>query len=264
MFKGLFTAATGLKGQQLYVDTIANNLANVNKTGFKRSQIDLEDLVYESLRAVGTESAAGFEIPAGLEVGSGVRAISTRKDFRVGMLQHTGRPYDVAIQGSRGFFRITRPDGSSAYTRDGSFRLDRNGALVNANGYLLSPEITVPNDTVDLQIAGDGTVTVTSGTDRTTTQNIGQIGLYTFANPAGLRSAGGNLYDESVASGTATQVTPGQQGTGELRASSLERSNVEVVTELVNLIIAQRAYEVNSRAIRTSDEMLAAANNFVR
>jgi flagellar basal-body rod protein FlgG len=262
MFKALYTSATGMKGQQLYVDTIANNLANVNTTGFKRSQIAFQDLLYEAIVTPGTESAQGFEIPTGLQIGSGVKFASSTKVFTPGTLINTGNQLDVAIQG-KGFFQVTMPDGTATYTRDGTLRLNSQGQIVTSQGNLLSPALTVPADTTDISIGADGTVDVIQGGSSTPT-NIGQITLATFANPGGLIALGGNLFKESASSGAATTGVPGQGGLGELTQGFLEGSNVDVVTELVSLILAQRAYEINSRAIRSSDDMMAIVNNLQR
>ena len=264
MLKALFTAATGLKSQQLYVDTIANNLANINTNGFKSSQLDFEDLLYDQLRAAGAEESQGFMIPAGLEVGSGVRAISTRKDFRPGSLEQTNNPLDLAIRGEHGFFKITMPDGTSTYTRDGSFRLNEQRQLVNANGYPLDPQITIPDNWTSITVGSDGTVSVITADSPTAATSAGQILVSVFPNPAGLNSLGQNLFEETPAAGAPTDTTPGESGAGDIAQGFLEGSNVDMVTELVKLIVAQRAYEVNSKAIQSSDQMLAAANNLVR
>jgi flagellar basal-body rod protein FlgG len=262
MLKALFTSATGMKGQQRYVDTIANNLANVNTTGFKRSQVNFQDLLYETVVPPGTESAQGFEIPTGLQIGSGVQFVSTTRVFTQGTPINTGNSLDIAIEG-KGFFQITMPDGSTTYTRDGSFRINSQGQLVTPQGYLLSPAITIPADATEVQIGQDGTVQVIQGS-ATASTSVGQITLANFVNPSGLLALGGNLYAETTASGAATSGTAGQAGFGTLTQGFLEGSNVDVVTELVNLILAQRAYEINSRAIRSSDEMLAAVNTLTR
>ncbi|MFP4055878.1 MAG: flagellar basal-body rod protein FlgG [Candidatus Brocadiia bacterium] len=263
MLRSLFTSATGMKAQQLRVDNISNNIANVNTTGFKKTRLDFQDLLYETLVSPGAESVQGYQMPSGLEIGSGVRHISTLRNFKQGSLQPTGGKFDLAISGG-GFFQIVQPAlGQTVYTRDGSFRVNAQGQLVTAQGYLLSPQITVPSDTTDVAVGPDGTVTVRTGSSQDA-QVVGQIQIASFPNPAGLEALGGNLYAETVASGSPTVGTPGANGLGELNHGFLEGSNVDVVTELVSLIIAQRAYEVNSRAIRTSDSMLEQANNVVR
>jgi len=261
MLRALSTSATGMQAQQLIVDTIANNLANVNTTGFKRSLVDFQDLLYVQLKAPGAEEAAGLETPAGFEIGAGVSPASTLKVFTEGELHSTERDLDVAIEGD-GFFQITGPDGEIRYTRDGSFRINSSGQLVNASGYLLEPAISLPADTRTVSIGADGTTAVMAGSSNTP-QTVGQITLARFANAAGLSSMGRNLLAETVASGPATVTTPGSAGAGTLQQGFLEKSNVQVVTELVNLIVAQRAYEINARAIRAGDEMLSTASRLL-
>ena len=261
MFRALSTSATGMQAQQLIVDTISNNLANVNTTGFKRSVVDFQDLLYVQLKAPGAEEAAGLETPAGFEIGAGVAPASTLKVFTEGELQSTERDLDVAIEGD-GFFQITGPDGEIRYTRDGSFRINSSGQLVNASGYLLEPAISLPADTRTVSIGADGTIAVMAGSSNTP-QSVGQITLARFANAAGLSSMGRNLLAETVASGPATVTTPGTAGAGTLQQGFLEKSNVQVVTELVNLIVAQRAYEINARAIRAGDEMLSSTTRLL-
>ena len=262
MIKALYTSATGMRAQQQLVDVVANNLANVNTTGFKRSRLDFQDLLYDTQIMPGTQVAVGLEVPTGFQVGSGTRPISTTKIFSQGTPEETGGELDVAISG-RGFFEITLPDGTKAYSRDGSFRKDSAGNLTNAEGLLVSPAITIPENISGLNIGRDGTITAVMNDGSVT--NIGQLTLSSFPNPSGLNSIGGNLYLPTPASGTATtNLTPGQNGTGEVQQRFLERSNVEVVVELVKLITAQRAYEINARAIRSSDDMLGAVNNLTR
>ncbi|MBN1554476.1 MAG: flagellar basal-body rod protein FlgG, partial [Phycisphaerae bacterium] len=254
--------ATGMTAQQQIVDVIANNLANINTTGFKRSQMDFQDLMYVKLRPAGSIVEEGTNSPTGLEIGSGVKSASTVKVFTAGELENTDNPLDVAIQGD-GFFQVTGGDGTTYYTRDGSFRVDASGNLVNANGMLLEPNITIPSDAETIQIGQDGTVSVMQPGSVTPSQ-IGQIQLARFVNPAGLSSEGGNLLSETAASGSATVGTPGDSGLGLLEQGFLERSNVQMVHELVKLITAQRAYEINSRAIKAGDEMLTTANQLIR
>ncbi|MEZ6185763.1 MAG: flagellar basal-body rod protein FlgG [Planctomycetota bacterium] len=261
--KALHTAGTGMKVQQLQVDTIANNLANANTAGFKRTQIDFQDLLYVTLQRPGLETASGVVSPTGLQVGSGARAASTTKVFSQGVISETHRDLDIAIQGE-GFYQVALPDGSTAYTRDGSFRLNAEGSLVTTDGFPLVDAIAIPADTTSIQVGKDGTISVITGGAPETTTQVGQLNLARFANPAGLSSEGGNLFRETPASGSPTIGTPGGEGRGQLMQGFLERSNVEVVTELVNLIVAQRAYEVNSRAIKTGDEMLGIANSMTR
>lgn len=261
MLRAFSTAATGMTGQQMMVDMIANNLANVNTAGFKRSQINFQDLLYVNIKEPGTEVASGINSPGGIEIGSGVRAASTIKVFTAGELQNTDRPLDVAILGD-GFLQITMPNGDLRYTRDGSLQINSNGELVTANGYSIEPAISIPIDATSVSIEKDGGVNITdvSGTQSV----IGTIQLARFPNPSGLSSEGDNLLSETEASGTPTTSTPGENGFGTILSGFLEKSNVQIVTELVNLINAQRAYEINSRAIRAGDDMLQTASNIVR
>jgi flagellar basal-body rod protein FlgG len=263
MIKALFTSATGMKAQQLTIDNTANNLANVNTTGFKRSQLEFQDLLYVTKRAAGTEAAQGLQLPTGLQIGSGVRPASNTKIFSEGVLENTDNKLDVAIEGD-GFLQINLPSGDPRYTRDGALRLNSTGNLVNSEGFLIQPQITLPQDTLSVSIGTDGTVSVLTAGSPSSATTVGSITLVRFPNPAGLSSEGSNLYSETAASGSPITGTPGQDGFGGLRQGFLERSNVEVVSELVNLILAQRAYEINSRAIRAGDEMLSTANNITR
>jgi len=264
MLGSLFASATGMKAQQRYVDNISNNLANVNTTGFKRSRIDFQDLIYNTIVAPGSESVQGYVVPSGLQIGTGVREVSTTKIFAQGRPDATGRELDLAIQGE-GFFQVTHPSlNETVYTRDGSFRLNSSGQLVTVDGYVVTPQITIPSGTIQVTVGNDGTVWAVPGSDPNSRTNVGQISLATFANAAGLSSLGHNLYAETPASGSPTTGTAGSDGMGEIMQGQLEGSNVDVVTELVNLIIAQRAYEINSRAISVSDKMLEQANNVTR
>ena len=260
MIKALFTAGTGMKVQQTNVDVIANNLANVNTTGFKRTQADFQDLLYIVQREPDA-SLQGLSSPTGVQIGSGAELVSTTKIFTNGVIEPTENPLDIAIQGE-GFLQVSLPDGSTAYTRAGALRRDAQGTLTTAQGYPLADGITVPPEAVGISISTDGTVQVTDRSGATTVQ--GNLQLAVFANPAGLRAVGGNLFLESATSGAAQLATPGQDGAGSLSQGMLERSNVDVVQELVGLITAQRAYEVNSRAISVGDEMLREVNNLVR
>ncbi|MCX5671306.1 MAG: flagellar basal-body rod protein FlgG [Planctomycetota bacterium] len=261
MMRAFSAAATGMNAQQLIVDTIANNLANINTVGFKRTQVDFQDLVYLQMAEAGREVAAGIQAPSGLEIGCGVRPASTLKIHTQGEAENTGRNLDLMIEGD-GFFKISLPSGEARYTRDGSIRVNAKGNLVTSSGYLVEPALTIPNNTRAVSIGQDGTVTIFSGTNNTAT-NAGQITLVRFANPSGLRAEGENLLAETPASGTPVTGTPGQDGMGNIRQGFLERSNVQMVQELVNLITAQRAYEINSRAIRAGDDMLTTANRLV-
>jgi flagellar basal-body rod protein FlgG len=260
MLRAFSTAATGMNAQQMMVDTIANNLANINTNGFKRSQIDFQDLLYVTMREPGTEVASGINTPGGLEIGSGVRAASTIKVFTAGEFQNTGRNLDIAIRGD-GFLQVTLPTGDLRYTRDGALQINANGELVTTTGYLIEPAISVPIDAVSVSIEKDGGVNVT---DVSGTQSVvGTIQLARFPNPSGLSSEGDNLLAETEASGTPTTGTAGDSGFGSIQSGFLEKSNVQMVMELVNLITAQRAYEINSRAIKVGDDMLRTANSIV-
>jgi flagellar basal-body rod protein FlgG len=258
MLKAFSTAATGMTAQQMMIDVIANNLANINTSGFKRSQIDFQDLLYIKMRESGTEVASGIKTPGGLEVGSGVRAGSTIKVFTGGELENTGRKLDIAISGD-GFLQVILPNGDIRYTRDGALQTNATGQLVTTTGYLIEPAITVPIDAVSIDIGKDGGVNVADAAG--TSSVVGTIQLVRFPNPSGLSSEGDNLLAQTEASGTPTTGTAGQNGFGTIQAGFLEKSNVQMVSELVNLITAERAYEVNSRAIRAGDEMLQTANN---
>jgi flagellar basal-body rod protein FlgG len=258
MLKALYTAATGMKVQQKTVDVISNNLANVNTSGFKKSQANFEDLIYVTETRPGF-TTGGIGSSGGIQIGSGARLVSTAKQFDQGVIEQTGGDYDIAIMG-QGFYEILLPDGSEAYTRDGNFQLDAEQRLVTSDGYVLQPEISLSGGPwVSVSIASDGQIDAYDGVN---SRNLGQLTLTTFMNNAGLESVGNNLYRETTSSGTPTSnMVPGENGVGTLQHKFLEKSNVEVVNELVNLIIAQRAYEINSRAIRTGDDMLALANN---
>jgi len=262
MLRAFSTAATGMTAQQMTVNTIANNLANMNTAGFKRTMIDFQDLVYLRLQEPGREVAAGIEAPTGFELGSGVRPASTLRIFTQGELENTGRDLDLAILGD-GFFTVLMPGGEKRYTRDGSFRINANGEVVTASGYQVEPGVTIPSDARSIAVGADGTVNVFKGAENTASQ-VGTIQLVRFPNASGLSSEGGNLLAETPASGTAIEGTAGEEGFGSIQGGFLERSNVQMVTELVNLITAQRAYEINARAIRAGDEMLQTANNLVR
>jgi flagellar basal-body rod protein FlgG len=261
MLRAFSTAATGMTAQQMIVDTIANNLANINTTGFKQSQLDFQDLMYVKLREAGAQVATGVTQPTGLELGSGVRPSSTLKVFTQGEMDNTGRNLDLAIQGD-GFFQVDVPGQGTRYTRDGTIRLDATGKLVNSSGFALQPPITIPADTKSIAVGSDGTVTVFQGASSTPT-NVGQLTLVRFPNSSGLSSEGGNLLAETAGSGAPATAVPGVDGMGTIQQGFLEKSNVQMVTELVNLISAQRAYEINSRAIKSGDDMLQTANRMV-
>jgi flagellar basal-body rod protein FlgG len=255
MIRSLWISKTGLDAQQTQMDSISNNLANVGTTGFKRGRVAFEDLLYQNIRQAGASTSQQTQLPTGLQLGTGVRPTATVRMHTQGNLQKTENNLDLAISG-QGLFQIQLPDGSTGYTRDGSFHLDANGQIVTSSGFLLQPAITVPPGAQSLTIGQDGTVTITSA-GSATPQNIGAIQLASFANPGGLESRGQNLYVETAASGTANANTPGSNGLGMLQQGYLETSNVNVVEELVSMIQTQRAYEINSRAIQTSDQMLA-------
>jgi flagellar basal-body rod protein FlgG len=264
MIRSLWTAASGMNGQQFNIDTISNNLSNVNTTGFKKNRPDFESLLYQTIQSAGTPATEQTLRPTGVQVGHGVRVAATQKIHTQGSLQETGNPGDIAIQGE-GFFRILRYDGSYAYTRDGSFKIDSNGQLVTSNGYRLLPEVTLPEGYLQnsLNISKDGRITVKVPGNELPVE-VGQLQLYRFSNPAGLSAIGDNLYQQTAASGEAIGGRPGFDGMGETMHKFLETSNVQVVDEMVNMIVAQRAYEMNSKAIQTSDQMLSIANNLKR
>jgi flagellar basal-body rod protein FlgG len=256
----LYSAATGMEAQQLNLNTIANNLANVNTPGFKRSQISFQDLLYQKPRTTGSQDSGGNILPTGIEVGNGSRVAATNKIFTQGDLTQTGEKLDVAIQGD-GFFEIQKPDGTLAYTRDGSFKISPTGQVTNSDGLpVLSGFQAVPTGTTAISLSTDGQVTYTTANG---TQTF-RLSLTRFANPSGLQSLGGNIYAETTASGTPETGSPGEQGFGTTMQGYLEGSNVNIVQEMVNLITAQRAYEINSKSIQTSDEMLQNVNQMKR
>ncbi len=259
MNSALWTAKTGLDAQQTRMSVISNNLANVNTSGFKRDRAVFEDLLYQNVRQAGANSSQDTQLPSGLAVGTGVRVVATEKLHTQGNLTVTENPLDVAIQGS-GFFEILKPDGGVAYTRDGSFQRNAQGQMVNSSGFVLQAGITVPENTSALTIGQDGTVSAVVGALSAPTL-LGQIQLVDFVNPAGLQAIGGNLFAETAASGAPRQGIPGVDGMGALFQGSVETSNVNVVEELVGMIETQRAYEINSKAISTTDAMLQYVNN---
>ena len=256
----LYSAATGMEAQQLNLNTIANNLANVNTPGFKRSKIDFQDLLYQSPRASGTDSGGGNLVPTGIEVGNGSRVAGTSKIFSQGQLTQTGEKYDMAIQGD-GFFEVQRPDGTIGYTRAGSFKLNAQGQVVTVDGLpLLSGFQPIPPGATAVGVSENGEVTVQTASG---SQSF-RLTMTRFANPSGLRSLGGNLYEETAASGAPESGSPGEAGYGRIIQGYTEASNVNIVEEMVNLIVAQRAYEINSKSIQTSDEMLQNIANMKR
>ncbi|MFD2366400.1 flagellar basal-body rod protein FlgG [Pseudoduganella sp. GCM10020061] len=254
MIRSLFIAKTGLEAQQTQLDVITNNLSNVSTNGFKRSRAVFEDLLYQNVRQPGAQSSQQTNLPSGLQIGTGVRAVATERIFTQGNPQATGNSKDLMINGS-GFFQVLLPDGTTGYTRDGSFQSDANGQLVTSSGYVIQPSITVPPNAQTITVARDGTVSVTLPNTAAPAQ-IGSLQLATFVNPAGLEAKGENIYVETGASGTANVNTPGTNGAGVLMQGYVETSNVNVVEEMVNMIQTQRAYEINSKAITTSDQML--------
>jgi len=254
MIRSLYVAKTGLEAQQTQLDVVANNLANVGTTGFKRSRAVFEDLMYQNLRQVGGQTSDQTRLPSGLQVGTGVHVVATERIHSQGNMTKTDNPTDVAINGS-GFFQVQMPDGTTSYTRDGSFQTDKDGQIVTASGYPVQPTITIPQNATSVTIGRDGLVSVVQAGSTNAVQ-IGQIQLATFLNPAGLQSMGENLYTETDSSGAPNQVNPGLDGAGILSQGYVEASNVNVVEELVNMIATQRAYEINSKAVQTSDQML--------
>ena len=255
MLRSLHISRTGLDVQQTSLDVISNNLANVSTTGFKRGRAVFEDLLYQIIRQPGAQSSDQTQLPSGFQLGVGARVVATERLFTQGSLNQTGNALDVAISG-RGMFQVQLPDGSTAYTRDGSFQVDSQGTLVTASGYVVLPSMQIPTDALVVTIAKDGVVSVTQPGNPNIISQLGQIQLATFVNPAGLQSQGENLFIETAASGSPQVNNPGTNGLGVLNQSFLETSNVNVAEELVNMIITQRAYELNSRAITTSDQML--------
>ena len=255
MIRSLSIAKTGLDAQQTQLDVVANNLANVATTGFKRSRAVFEDLMYQKLRQSGAQSSEQTRLPSGLQVGTGVRLVATERMHTQGHPTKTDNAKDLSIQGN-GFFQVLMPDGSTAYTRDGSFQLDAAGQMVSSSGYVLQPGITLPANISSVTVGRDGTVSVMQAGATQSTQ-VGQIQLANFANPTGLESRGENLYAETDASGAPQHSLPGQNGAGTLSQGYVESSNVNVVEELVNMIQTQRAYEINSKVVQTSDQMLA-------
>jgi flagellar basal-body rod protein FlgG len=262
MIRALMTAASGMKVQQMQVDTIANNIANVNTTGFKKNELSFREMLYETVRNPGAPTAASQMTPTGLQIGSGSEIAGSVKVFRQGELAPTGNKLDMAINGT-GFFRVRLGNGEYRYTRDGGFRIDGSNTLVTSEGYPLDPPVQIPPDAIEVIIGEDGTINVMKS-DSGLPEAVTNVSLFRFSNPSGLKAQGGNLYSDTASSGQAQQASPGTDGTGLLRQGYLERSNVQVVDELVGLILAQRNYEINSRAIRVSDEMLQQVNNMIR
>lgn len=262
MLRSLWTAASGMQAQQKNIDVVANNLANVNTTGFKKSRADFQDLMYQNLKTTGAPSTNTTQVPTGIQIGLGTRLAAVTKIFTPGDFTQTGNELDIAIEGD-GFFQIQQPGGTIGYSRAGSFKRDTNGRVVTSDGYPLLPEIVIPVGTTKINIGNDGTFSVMQAGQTAATQ-LAPIQLATFSNPAGLSSIGKNIYIISDASGQPTIGTPGLEGLGTLAQGVLEMSNVNVAEEMVNMIVGQRAYEVNSKAVQASDEMLQTANNLRR
>ncbi len=262
MIRAIWTATTGMKAQQLNIDIISNNLANVNTTGFKRSRADFQDLIYQSLKNAGTPSSAVSEEPTGIQVGLGVKPAAVQKIFSQGDYLQTQNELDLAIEGE-GFFQVLKPNGEISYTRAGAFKINSEGEIVTSDGYPMEPSITIPSDTLGISVGSDGIVSVIQAEQSAATE-VGTIELVKFTNPSGLKSIGKNLYLPTDASGDEITGTPGEEGFGTITQGFLEMSNVSVVEEMVNMIIAQRAYEINSKAIQAADDMLQMANNLRR
>jgi flagellar basal-body rod protein FlgG len=260
MLRALYSSAAGMQSQQTNLDVIANNLANVNTTGFKKSKAEFQDLLYQTTRTAGAESGAGNQLPTGIQIGHGSRLVATSKVFTTGELTQTQEPLDVAIQGD-GFFEVQTPSGEKAYTRDGSFKIGPTGAIMTSDGLVVQSGFqAVPPGNEKVDISTTGEVTYTGANGKTTFR----LNLTRFANPAGLENLGHNLYKETTASGAAENGAPGENGFGTTNQSYLELSNVKVVEEMVNMILAQRAYEINSKAVQASDEMMQMSNNLRR
>lgn len=261
MTRALYTAATGMQAQQQNVDNIANNLANASTVGFKRTRLEFQDLLYQNLRTPGASANASTQLPVGLQIGLGARSISSERLFSQGDFKQTENPLDMVIEGS-GFFQVRLASGELAYTRAGSFHLNAQGQVVTATGESLEPAVTVPREATSITVGTDGTVSVTLP-GQANAQNVGQIQLASFANPAGLEAIGRNLFKETAASGSAATGSPDSQGLGRVNQGFIENSNVNVVEELVNMIAAQRAYETNSKVITAADRMLGTINQAV-
>ncbi|MGB5919647.1 flagellar basal-body rod protein FlgG [Arcobacter sp.] len=258
MIKGMYTAASGMYAQQHQIDVTSNNISNVNTAGFKKDRAEFQDLMYQRLNYTGGATSQDTRNPTGIDVGSGVRISGIQKSFTEGDLQPTGNDLDIAIEG-KGFFRITMPDGELAYTRNGQFKVNSDGSIVNGNGYLLDPEIVIPDNLVKINVAADGLITATDPTTGEE-QEVGQITLSDFVNSAGLEPIGESLFKATTASGDPIDAEPTEEQFGNLRQGVVEMSNVKLVSEMVDLITAQRAYEANSKAIQTADKLLTIAN----
>jgi len=262
MMTSLYTAATGMEAQKLNIDVIANNLANVNTTGFKRSRADFQDLMYQTIKDAGTLSSDGTMLPTGIQVGLGVKAGAIQKIFMQGDFSHTGNPLDLVIEGD-GFYQITKPDGEIGYTRSGAFKLDADGRVVTSDGYLIDPAITIPPEATSITVGADGQISIMQSGSSAPTM-VGQVTLARFVNPAGLKAIGKTMFIETDSSGAPITGIPGIDGMGTIGQGFLEMSNVNIVEEMVNMIVTQRAYEINSKAITASDEMLRTVSGMVR
>ncbi len=254
MIRALSNAASGMKAQELNIDVLSNNLANVNTAGYKRARAEFADLLYEAQTRAGAPSSDGTPLPVGLEIGHGVRPVATYKDFSGGEMRETNNPLDIAIEG-RGFFQVVQPDGTTAFTRSGTFKPNADGQIVSVDGYPLEPLLSIPEDATSVTVSESGVVSITIGSDAQQIE-VGQLQIATFANPAGLSSLGRNMYAETPGSGVAMLANPGEEGAGRLLQGFVEHSNVAVVAEMIDLISAQRAYEVNSKVIQAADQML--------
>ncbi len=256
--QSLYTAATGMQAQTLNIDTISNNLANVSTNGFKKQRVDFQDLLYLNLKPAGTPTSPETNVPIGIQVGEGVKPVDTKRIFTQGSISNTNNPLDILIEGDDSFFQVTRPDGEVVYTRDGSFTRDGNGNMVNADGYFMDPPVQIPADASQVVITQDGRIMVTMA-GQTDQAQVGQLELTRFVNPGGLSALGHNIFQTTAASGDPITGIPSSVGFPSVRQGSLELSNVDVVTEMVNLIVAQRAYEMNSKAVTASDQMMQTA-----
>lgn len=262
MIRALYSAASGMQAQQLNIDVIANNLANVNTAGFKQSRSEFQDLLYQNVRASGASSSTQTELPTGLQVGLGSRPVATSRLFTQGDFRQTSNPLDMVIEG-QGFFQVRQPSGQIAYTRAGAFHLNREGAVVTSDGNPLDPQVTIPSDAQTITIGTDGTVSVTQP-NQAQAQQVGTVQLANFQNPAGLNSIGHSLFLPTSSSGDPITGTPGESGLGTINQGFIEQSNVSVVEEMVNMVVGQRAYEINSKVVQTADDMLQTMNNIVR
>jgi flagellar basal-body rod protein FlgG len=262
MLRAMYTAASGMEAQQLNIDTIAHNLANINTSGFKQRKAQFQDLLYQNMRQAGAANTATTDIPVGLQVGLGTKPVATDIIFTQGDFSSTNNPLDLVIQG-QGFFQIRQANGEMAYTRNGNFHLNRDGNIVTTEGDVLDPQITIPPDQIGITIGADGTVSVQQA-GQSAPQQVGKIELALFQNPSGLQNVGKSLFLPTQSSGDAVTGTPGENGLGTLLEGFVEQSNVSVVEEMVNMIVSQRAYEANSKVIRTADEMFTQANNVIR